>query len=209
MKIQMLFIGVILCYTVLMNGCASKQERPASNTGFFKDYKSIQTQEKPVLKEYTKINLSPIIVISGIDVIQQSALQKKVYKEISTYLNTEYKKIISDAGYTLTDEKTKNTLVLESAISTVEVYLDDKEWNQLLPITMGIDVVSFNAYMNESVRLLGEMRLVDASSGKVISRNLSIVTEEKILILGDEIAFRDVKVGLDAWLQQVKENLKK
>ena len=81
--------------------------------------------------------------------------------------------------------------------------------NQLSPIAMGLDVISFNAYMYEFVRLLGEMRLVDSSSKTVLSRDLNILKNEKIMISADDLEFKDVKHALDAWLAQVEINLNK
>lgn len=210
MKIQTILVWVALSLAVITSGCSSKKEVAAVNTGFFEDYKSIEIQNKTAIsKKYTKIKLSPVRVISGISESKQTPSQKKMYKEISEYLNSEYKKIVSAEGYTLADEDAKDTLLLESAISTVEVHFDDKDWNQLSPIAMGVDVISFNAYMYEFVRLLGEMRLVDTDSKKVVSSNINILKDAKILITGDELVFKDVKSGLDIWLKQVKENLQK
>lgn len=210
MKLQITLTGLVLGLAVLMSGCGSTKEGPAVNTGFFKNYETLKTQTAPSLKKYTKIKVAPIQVVPAIAPDKQTTSQKKMYADIAAYLNEEYKKIISTSGsYTLTDKDAEDTLVLESAISAVEVHFDDKEWNQLSPIAMGLDVVSFNAYMYEYVRLLGEMRLVDASTKAVVSRNLTIIKENPIFITGDDLEFKNVKASLDNWLAQVKINIEK
>lgn len=169
MKLQTVLVGAVLGLAVFVSGCGSTKEvGPAVNTGFFQDYEAIQAAPQSSLKKYTNIRVAEVQVVPAIAPENQTASQKKMYKDIAAYLNQEYKKLINASGrYTLVEKDTKNTLVLESAISAVEVHFDDKEWNQLSPIAMGLDVVSFNAYMYEFVRLLGEMKLVDAESGKV------------------------------------------
>lgn len=208
MKLQIALTGIVLA--VFMSGCGSEKVGPAVNTGFFKNYETLQTQTAPSLKNYTKIQIAPIQVIPAIALEKQTASQKKMYEDIASYLNEGYKKIINASGeYTFTDKAGENTLLLESAISTVEVHFDDKEWNQLTPIAMGLDVISFNAYMYQYVRLLGEMRLVDATSGEVVARNLTILKENPILINGDDLELDNLKAGLDSWLEQVKTNIAK
>lgn len=210
MKLQAVVTGLVLGLAVLTSGCGSKQVGPAVNTGFFENYTNIETPLNASLKKYTKIQVAPIQVVPAIELAKQTQSQKKMYKAIVTYLNKEYRKIITASGrYTIADKKAKDTLVLQSAISTVEVHFDDKKWNQLSPIAMGLDVVSFNAYMYEFVRVLGEMRLVDSVSGEVITRNLTILKDEKVSITGDDLKFKNLKPGLDAWLRQVKVNLEK
>ncbi|MFT5661802.1 MAG: hypothetical protein ACI9TV_002449 [Sulfurimonas sp.] len=212
MKLQTVLTSVVLGLAVMMSGCSSKKEGPAVNTGFFKNYETLEAQKSPAnksLKNYTKIQIAPVHVVPAITVDKQTASQKKMYKDIAMYLNHQYAKIISESGYSIANKKGKDTLSLESAISAVEVHFDDKEWNQLSPIAMGLDVVSFNAYMYEFVRLLGEMRLVDSETGKVVARNLTILKDEKIFITGDDLELKNLKAGLDAWLVQVKVNLEK
>ena len=211
MKLQTVFVGAVLGLAVFVSGCGSTKEvGPAVNTGFFKDYEAINAASQASLKKYTNIRVAKVQVIPAIGSEKQTASQKKMYQDIAAYLDQEYKKLISASGrYNLVEKDTKNTLVLESAISAVEVHFDDKEWNQLSPIAMGLDVVSFNAYMYEFVRLLGEMKLVDAESGKVVSSHLNILKDEKIFITCDDLELKNVKAGLDSWLAQVKVNLEK
>lgn len=210
MRLQIILKTIAISIIFLMTGCGSKATGPATNTGFFENYKKseMQIQAKKALPLYTKIQVIPVRVISGQNISNESASQKKMYKEISNYVTDGYKKIVQkNKNYTLVDVKSENTLVLRSAISTVEIHPDDKNWNQLTPIAMGLDSVSFNAYMYEYVRVLGESKLVDASTNKVISRSMKIQQRHTIKITGDDLVFADIKPALDSWLVQIKNDL--
>ncbi|WP_295023343.1 DUF3313 family protein [Sulfurimonas sp.] len=189
----------------------------AKNSGFFKDYKSFEklvdfnkkSDHEIVLKksakEYKNVIVSAVQVISTIEPEQQTALQKKLYKEIGDYLNAEYKKSIQNSGkYRLVEKSDEDTLVLESAISVVEVHPDDEKWSQFSPVSLGLSVVSANVYMDGDVRLLGEKRLVDAQTKEVISQSMSVIKDIKIIPKGDELELEDLKPALNEWIMHIK-----
>ena len=72
-----------------------------------------------------------------------------------------------------------------------------------------MNVVSFNVYMDEDVRLLGENRLVDSVNLDVLSRSMYIIKDKKIIIDADNLEFENLKEALDIWLTQVKKDLNK
>ena len=210
MKLQILAISTMVGLTFLLSGCGSRTVEVSTNTGFFENYKqtTTQTKVKPTPTNYLKIQIAPVQVVSGMTQGTETPSQKKMYAEIAAYLNAGYKEIVNaNARYSISDSKANDTLVLESAISTVEVHYDDPSWNQHTPIEMGLDTISFNAYMYEFVRVLGESKLVDSLTGKVISRSMKIQKDHKIKITGDDLVFADVKPALDTWLAQVKVDL--
>ncbi|WP_455756211.1 DUF3313 family protein [Sulfurimonas sp.] len=209
MKIQIILTATISSMVLLFSGCASKSVA-VTNSGFFEDYKKFAKINKATtdISSYKNIMLSPVEVISYIPLAQQTPEQKNLYKEISTYLNAEYKLIVEkNSKYSLAQAKAPNTLILESAVSTVEVHEDDENWNPHAPVDMGLSVVSFNAYINEDVRLLGEKRLVDSQSGKVVTNSMDIQNTIKIVPDGDALTFKDIKPALDSWLEKVKKDL--
>lgn len=199
MKLQIFTLSSILLGTFLMSGCAYKEDYTQLKT-------QTKVQPKPVV--YTKINVKPVKVLSGYVESNENESQKKLYKKISQYLTSEYKKIIRENNrYTLSDSKDEDTLVLQSIISAVEVHYIDGQWKSHTPITLGLDSISFNAYMYEFVRILGESKLVDSITGKVISSSMKIQKKHKIKITGDDLVFEDIKPALDSWLVQVKLDL--
>lgn len=217
MKLETIFISAVLSVAFLMSGCAGKSVT-AGNTGFFKDYEKFE-QSNDSSKQfisgidmtgYKKIIIAPVEVVSVIPEDKQTPSQKKLYKEISEYLSAGYKKEIEKSGrYTISETKGPNTLKLESAISAVEVHFDDDRWNQFSPVSIGVTVVSYNAYMDEDVRILGEKRLVDAQTGEVLVSSMNIQKDEKITLKHDNLEFEDVKPALDSWLEQLKKDLSK
>ena len=211
MILRTIAIGVIMGATFLMSGCASKNMQ-AKNSGFFEDYSELkkQTELKPDFYKYKKIIVAPVQVISAITPEEQTEAQKKLYKEISEYLNAQYKKEIQSAGkYTVTDNEYPDAMILQTAVSTVEVHFDDDKWNQFTPTPMGVNVVSFNAYMDEDVRILGEKRLVDSETKKVLARSMSIQKDVKIILSAEHLEFKNVKPALDSWLAQIKKDFSK
>jgi len=220
LKLNSLLISAIFGVMFFINGCASR-DMQAKNSGFFKDYQEfensynsdgsmLQSSPKSDMSKYRNILVTPVEVISAIEESKQTDSQKKLYKQISDYLTAEYKnEIEKSTKYKLTQIKGSNTLKLESAISTVEVHFDDKRWNQLSPISMGITVVSYNSYLDEDVRLLYEKRLVDSVSGEVLERSINIVKDKKIVVENDYLDFKDFKLPLDSLLSHIKKQFSK
>jgi len=207
---KLTFFIVLTISLLLMNGCASKNMQ-ADNSGFFKDYEQLKsTQTMLDISKYTHIKITPLIINPMIIDSEQTKSQKELYNQIKTYLNKAYKDMITTSTkLTLVDTPSDNTLILESAVSSVEVHLDDKTWNQHAPIPMGLNVISFNAYMDEDVRLLGEMRLVDAKSGDVVSRMMYTSKDIAVTLSGDTLTLDDFKPSLNAWVKEISKGLNK
>ncbi len=207
MKFYTLLTSFILFVMIFMAGCSSRHIQP-KNSGFFQNYKDLVTAKKIDIYKYNEVIVSPVIVISAIPVEKQTESQKKLYKEISEYVTEEYKKIFNSTSmYKLVEKESGHTLKLESAISAVEVHFDDEKWDNNTPIALGVDVVSFNSYVDESVRILGESRFVDAWSGEVLGRTIDIQKDNIISLKGDNLEFSDVKEALDSWLEAFKKDL--
>ncbi len=204
MKLKILVTSIVFSTLLLMSGCAEKELDISINTDIFDN--NIQTSKASLKVIYTKIQVAPVQVISGLNEVTPS--QKKMYTEISEYLTSEYKKIVkSNPRYSLSDVKAKDTLVLQGTISTVEVHFDDPKWNQHTLIAMGLNSVTFNAYMYEFVRVLGKNKLIDSMNAKVVSQISKVQDKHIIKINGDDLVFSDIKPALDSWLVQVKVDL--
>lgn len=204
-------------FALVMSGCAGKSVE-AKNSGFFEEYESFTApngytaQRVPKdfdMSKYKTVFISPVLVISAVPEAQQTASQKRLYKEIAEYVAEGYKREISKSGYMLVDTKGADTLVLESAISAVEVHFEDEKWNQFSPIAIDLTVNSYNSYMDENVRILGEKRIVDATSGETLFESMEIIKDEKIVINGESLEFENIKSALDRWIEQVKNRFAK
>jgi ribosomal protein S17E len=209
----------------LMSGCASKNLYTNSsgffNSGFFKDYEQLNKQIKPKASEvqskhvaglstYKNIIIAPVKIISSIPKEQQTESQKNLYKSISGYLTSKYKvELANGLKYALVEEPSKSTLVLETAISAVEVHFDDASWYQFSSIPMGLTEVSSNIYMNKDVRILGEKRLVDSQTGAVLNRSMNIIRDATISVDSDNLEFKNIRPALDGWVEQLKKDFAK
>lgn len=208
MKFLIIFVNLILSF-IVFNGCASKSMQ-ADNSGFFKDYKSIDAQlhKKASLDKYKKVMIAYITVNPMIPEEEQTSSQKELYAEVREYLYTEYKKlIIRSSKYILSDIVAEDTLILESAVSTIEVHYDDLSWNQIAPVPMGLNVVSFSIYLDEDVRLLGESRLVNSQTSEVLLRSMNVDKNIVISISGDTLTLQDLKTALDAFVLNLFKGL--
>lgn len=212
MKLRTILGVAVFGVMFLMSGCAGKSV-DAKNSGFFKDYEQFKGStnfsaargSKDIdISKYKTIFVSPVKVISVIPDAEQSSSQKRLYKEISDYVRDGYKREISKSGYMLVDTKGADTLVLESAISAVEVHFEDEKWNQFSPIAMDVTVTSYNSYADENVRILGEKRIVDVATGKTMFESMDIIKDEKIALSGESLEFENLKPALDIWIEHVK-----
>ncbi|MCK9472553.1 DUF3313 family protein [Sulfurimonas sp.] len=207
MKLRAVFGVIVFGLMFLMSGCALKSV-DAKNSGFFKDYTQLKSVDKVKLSKYKTILIAPTQVISAIAPKEQTASQKRLYKEISDYLDEGYKREIKNSSvYKVVEKKGVDTLIFESAVSAVEVHFDDKKWNQFSPIAMDITVTSYNSYIDENVRMLGEKRIVDATTDEVLIESMDIIKDKKIILNGDTLDLEAMKPALDAWIELVKNYL--
>lgn len=210
MKLSTIFAVALIAFAFLINGCAGKSVA-AKNSGFFNDYTQLKSSDglsaaksfkEYDLSKYKTVLISPVQVIAMIPEAQQSDSQKMLYKKISEYVTEGYKsEIQKNSNFKVVDTKEQDTIVLESAISTVEVHFDDKKWNQFSPIAMDVTVTSFNSYIYGNVRVLGEKRIVDATTGETILESMEIIKDEKIILNSEILKFENIKPALDKWIE--------
>lgn len=218
MKLRTILGVTVFGVMFLMSGCAGKSV-DAKNSGFFKDYEQFKGStnfsaargSKDIdMSKYKTVFVSPVKVISAIPDAQQTPSQKRLYKEIAEYVRDGYKREIQKNNkYMLVETKGADTLILDSAISSVEVHFDDEKWNQFSPIAMDVTVTSYNSYADENVRILGEKRIIDSTTGKTMFESMDIIKDEKILLSGESLEFENLKPALDRWIEHVKNHFAK
>ena len=222
MKIKIVIIYMLAIAVLIVSGCSNKSMQQ-KNSGFLKSYEGLEEANKNFegrhvrimpgadFTKYENIYVAPVEIVSGIVEGEQTPSQKKLFQEISEYLIEGYKKEIKKSGlYTVVEDKnTPNTILFEGAISAVEVHFDDMSWYQFTPITMAVTAAARSSYVDAAVRILGEGRLVDNESGKVLVRMMSLQKGEEVKTKADELVFKDVKPALDVWLSHSKDDLAK
>ncbi len=210
MKIIKPFIAVAL--SALISGCATQQPHQ-NRSGFLGSYEFsaqavsdktyyFETLEGADLSAYEKILVPEIKVIPNTK--SQSAQENVLYDQISSYATAAYRQNIikNSANYTLVDVAQVDTLIIQIAVSMVEVHPDDKEWDNLSALALSLNPQTFMRYQEGDARLLVEARISDAISGKVLARSMRIVMEEKISLHEDQLQFQDVQAALDRWLNE-------
>jgi len=208
MKTPILFSAFIATTMILFSGCVSKMQAP-QNSGFFKNYEQFQNNSQTLSKMGTlskdkKIYVQDVTVLSAIPQQEQTIQQKKLYKEISTYATNRLKEALK---FTNSEKRSKDVLIMKSAISACEVHFEDKQWNQLSPLALGITVVSLNAYLDESVRLVGEYRIENAHD--TLIESLHQVKDLPLTLSGDNLTLDDLKAPIDQWVQYVVSHIYK
>lgn len=213
-----LFTSIILGVTLFISGCANK-DMQAKESGFFKNYDKLEKQKNMSIakayispdadfSKYRYIYVAPVKIISAIPKDEQTYKQKLLFTKMEDYITNRYKEVIKDGtNYTLVDTPSKeNTLVFESAISAVEVHYDDLSGMDVMPMMFVVKMIKRSG-SDANVRILGESRLSDGSTKEVLVNMIELHKGEKVNVEADEIGFKDVKIALDDWMINTKNNL--
>jgi len=218
MNRKLTVLCAIVSMALLLGGCANRGMEK-QNSGFLKDYEELDEHPRfegamvrvmpgADFSRYQNIIVAPVQVISNIPESEITPAQSKLFGQISTYLTEGYIKNFKQNGsYNVVDVAGPNTMNFEVAISAVEVHFDDMKWYQFTPITLGITAVARATYVDKAVRILGEARITDTESGKVLIRAMSLQEGEEVGTDADQLVFADVKPALDVWLKRSTKRL--
>lgn len=213
MNRKLIALCAIISLAFFIGGCANRSMEN-QNSGFLKDYDGLD--ENPQFEgamvrvmpgadftKYQNVMVAPVQVISNIPESEATAAQKKLFVQISNYLTAGYiQNLKNDGSYNIVDVAGPDTMKFEVAISAVEVHFDDMQWYQFTPVTLGLTVVARTTYVDQSVRILGEARITDSTSGEVLLRAMGLQEGEEVGTEADQLLFADVKPALDTWLKR-------
>jgi len=207
MKKNLVKMGLIPLITAIFSGCVSKMQAP-QNSGFFQSYDNLNTnsfvfKNQQDLGLNKKVYVEDVVVIPSIAREEQTKEQKDLYIDISKYATASIKEALKSK---ISDSKTENTMILQAAVSASEVHFDDTNWNQLSPLALGINVVSLNAYLEESARVVGEYRLL--SGEKTVVKSINLIKNIPISLEGENLTLEDIKAPIDAWVKSIASELK-
>lgn len=216
-------LRITLIGAILLTTACSNRDMQANNSGFLKDYDKLEENDKlegtkvqimpgADFSKYKNIYIAPVQIITQIPKKDWTPAQTKLFDEMSKYLTKGYQAAIVNAkvSYTLVEDKnTPDTLIFETAISAVEVHFDDMEWYQFTPITLGVTAIARATYVDAAVRILGESKLTDASTGKILARFIRLQKAKEVGTESDQLIFDDVKPALDAWIEKASQNVSK
>jgi len=213
--------AAVITATLLMTGCANR-DMQATNSGFLDKYDGIEEKDGMEgtrvmitpgadFTKYENVYVADVQIRSAIPKEKWTPEQKVLFEKISSYLTNGYKDALRNGtGYRLVeDKKTPKTIVFEGAVSAVEVHFDDMEWYQFTPITLGMTLAARATYVDGAVRILGEARMTDAQTGKILLRGMRLQKGEEVKTDADRLVFNDLKPSLDAWLKRTNVALVK
>jgi len=180
-------------------------------TGFLDNYdglKKVSTNEihffenidDANLSAYDKIYIPDIKVFSNTSV--QTAQENELYTQITAYTTAAYRKNImkKSANYSLVDVAQEGTIIMQIAISTVEVHPKDKEWDNMTALPLSMTESTQKTYQEGSARLLIEARISDAMNDKLLARSMRVIMDQEIRSNDDRLSFKDLQASLDRWL---------
>jgi len=203
-------VSALVC-TLLLSSCSTGQAYQ-NRTGFFNAYEGLENKARTKSLFFERMpdaNLSAYdkILIPQIKVLANTSLatpaEHELYTQISDYSTAAYRKNIikNSANYELVDVPQKNTIIMQIAISMVEVHNEDREWDGLSALAFSLNVNTYGVYQEGNARLLIEARISDAMSAKLLARSMRVIDNEKVMMhTADRLGFKDVQNALDTWL---------
>jgi len=208
MRYLALIIMVILAFTACSTGASYE-----SRTGFLQKYdglKRVSVENVHYFEKVDDANLSSYdkIFVPDIKVFSNTAVQTSsehgLYTQITAYATAAYRKNImkSSANYTLVDVAQKGTIMMEIAISVVEVHPGEKGWDSLSAFPLSLNESTQKTYEKGNVRLLIEARITDVMSKKLLARSMRVIMEEEVRVETDKLLFKDLQASLDRWLYE-------
>ena len=211
MKKVYLVNGIIL---VLFLTACSVSRTHQNRTGFFSSYASVEKEEKADshffeqvsdanLSTYNKILIPEVKVLSN--TLSSSAYENELYTLVSAYATAAYRKNIMkySSNYEVVDVPQKDTVIMQIAVSMIEVHPGDTQWDSLSALPFSLNASTYRAYSEGNVRLLVEARISDAMTEELLARSMRVVRDETIVLhASDRLQFKDFQAALDRWLNE-------
>jgi len=221
MKYSRLIPAILIGATLFISGCSSKTVK-VSNSDFLKNQNGFvetgklqgtKTYIDPSVnfEDYQNIYIVPIKVISSLSQDEMTESQKLLVKQISEYITRKYKDLVKEENfYNLVDSPNyEKTLIYEGSISSVNVKFDDLSGMNFMPMMFVGTMIGRATFQDGNIRVLGEGRLKDAQTHKVLLQMMRLHKGKQTDVDADELVFKDVKPVLDDWLKDSSKNLKK
>lgn len=203
-------LGTLALAFVLTACSAAKTYQ--NRTGFLSSYEGIEqvsSRESLYFEQMPDSNLSAYdkIVIPDIQVIsntpESTSYENRLYSLVSAYTTAAYRKNIinNSANYQVVDVAQQGAIVMQIAISMIEVHPDDKSWDSLSALGFSLNAGTYTAYLEGDARILVEARITDAMTQKLLARSVHAIVDEQVILHDtDRLQFKDVQSALDKWL---------
>jgi len=202
---------------LLLSGCASNTNPTLHNSGFLDDYSSLKQSpydtgthlyiaEDVDLSSYEYVMVKPVKIMAN---NEQIKAKRGLLKEMSEYMTQKVRtKISKNPNYTLVTKPQPNTLKVEFALTAVSVAYSEREVYEYIPVALVITEASrASGLSKKDARVLVELRVSDANTGKILGRAISSQKGEKVTLKEDELTLEVLKPALDRYAQRINERL--
>jgi len=165
---------------LLLSGCANNKSLTSHQSGFLNDYSSLkQSPYDPAARlyiaqgvdfsSYANVMVEPVKIIANNEQIKAN---KGLLKEMSEYLTQKVRTSIrQNPNFKLVTNPQPDTAKIEFALTAVTVDYSDREVYQYIPVAFVITEASrASGASAKDARVLVELRVTDANSGKVLGR---------------------------------------
>lgn len=220
LKISQIVLALGLGSLLLLSGCADRaMKRKVEKSNFLGSYDDLKEDKKykgtmiwiapdADFKKFDSVLIVPIEINHGLTNEQKTPARMKLLEEVSTYLTEGYKREISEkTNLKIVDVAGPTTMKLASSISAVAVSHDDLKFYQFIPIALVATEIARATTSHPAVRIMGESKILDSQSNKVLLRGMSMQKGKEIKSDGKQLTFEDLKPGLDLWLSRAGERI--
>lgn len=200
----------------LMSGCANKS-MTSQQSGFLDDYsvlKSSPYEDKALLyvapdadiASYDSIMVEPVQIIANNEQIKANS---GLVKEMSDYMTQKVRnRLDKNPNFKLVTKPEGKTIKIEFAITAATVSHDDRKTYQYIPVALVISgAARATGISQKNVRVMMELRVTDANTGKSLAKVIDAQAGEKVTIEEKDLTLEHLKPLLDIWAQRLSVRL--
>lgn len=212
-----LFLPMAVALGLLIGGCTSNKNLTSQRSGFLADYSSLKPspyQPSALLYVTSDINTSyyenvivePVKIIANNEQIKANA---GLLKEMSEYLTQKVRNALNkNPNFKLVTKPREKTFRLEFALTSVTVSYEDRRFYQYIPVALVItEAARASGASQKDARVLMELRITDANTGKVLARVVDSQAGKRITLKEEDLTLKHLKPALDNWAKNISKRL--
>lgn len=209
-------ILAMVALSFLINGCADKS-MTSQQSGFLDDYSVLKPspyQAKALLyiapdanfASYDSVIVEPVKIIANNEQIKADA---GLMKKMSDYMTQKVRRSLDkNPNFKVVTKPQANTVKVEFALSAATVSHDEREIYQYNPVALVITEAARATGMSQkSVRVVMEVHITDANTGKTLIKALDSQAGEKVTIEAKDLTLEHLKPLLDNWAKRLSMRL--
>ncbi len=199
---------------IFLVGCTNKNPQ---YSGFLEDYSTLEpspylakallyTAPGTDISNYENVMVEPVRIFANNEQIKANS---GLLKETSMYLTQRVRnKLDKNPNFNLVTQAQDKTLKIEFAITAVEAVHDDRKGYQYIPVAFVVSQAArASGAIDKNAIVAMELRVSDASTGKILAKVLDSESGEKVTIEEKDIDFKHLKPALDNWANRFSSRL--